>query len=274
MATLPPPEPQADAGAGTAGASGEPAGRMSFFEHLSELRKRLVYSLIAIGVGAVAGLSVSDYVLRWIALPMQSALRSAHLEDKLIYTSPTGIIALIIHLGFYLGLVFASPFVFYQIWLFVAPGLYRNERKAVFTFVISSVGLFLSGIAFGYFLLLPYVLRFLISFQGPFRPLISINEYFDLTLLILIGLGIIFELPVLIFFLALIGVVTPQFLWKNMRYAILIIATIAAVFTPSPDATTMAIFMAPMVLLYLIGIGVSYLVLRRKLKAAQAREVR
>jgi sec-independent protein translocase protein TatC len=265
MATQPPPEPQLGAGA-----EAEPSGRMSFFEHLSELRKRLVYSLIAIAVGAVAGLSVSDKVLKWVALPMQQALRSAHLEDKLIYTSPTGIIALIIHLGFYLGLVIASPFVFYQLWLFVAPGLYRHERRAVFTFVISSVGLFLSGIAFGYFFLLPYVLRFLISFQGPFRPLISINEYFDLSLLVLIGLGLIFELPVLIFFLSLIGVVTPAFLWKNMRYAILIITILAAVFTPSPDATTMLIFMAPMVLLYLVGIGVSYLVLRRKRQGAAA----
>ena len=138
------------------------------------------------------------------------------------------------------------------------------------TFVVSSVGLFLAGIAFGYFILLPYVLRFLISFQGPFRPLISINEYFDLTLLVLIGLGLIFELPVLIFFLSLIGVVTPKFLWKNMRYAILVITIIAAVVTPSPDATTMLIFMAPMVMLYVVGIGVSYMVVRSKRKAATA----
>ncbi|HEV2385722.1 MAG TPA: twin-arginine translocase subunit TatC [Candidatus Acidoferrales bacterium] len=248
---------------------------MSFFEHLTELRKRLVLSLVAIGIGAVAGLAVAPKMLAVISLPMQIALRQQHLEDKLIYTSPTGVITLIIHLGFYLGFVLASPFVFYQIWLFVAPGLYRHERRAVSTFVVSSVALFLAGIAFGYFFLLPYVLRFLISFQGPFKPLISINEYFDLTLLVLIGLGVIFELPVLVFFLSLIGVVTPQFLWKNMRYAILLITIAAAIFTPSPDATTMLIFMAPMVVLYLAGIGVSYLVMRRKRRAAIVRaEVR
>jgi sec-independent protein translocase protein TatC len=265
MATPPPPELSAGGAA-----NGEPEGRMSFFEHLTELRKRLVYSLIAIGIGALVGFSVAEKMLAIISRPMQEALRTAHLADKLIYTSPTGVIALIIHLGFYLGLVIASPFVFYQIWLFVAPGLYKHERRAVVTFVVSSVGLFLGGIAFGYFILLPIVLRFLISFQGPFRPLISINEYFDLTLLVLIGLGLIFELPVLIFFLSLIGVVTPKFLWKNMRYAILVITIIAAVVTPSPDATTMLIFMAPMVILYVAGIGVSYMVVRNKRKAAMA----
>ena len=265
MATPPPPELPAG------GAErGEPEGRMSFFEHLTELRKRLVYSLAAIGIGAVVGFSVAEKMLAFISRPMQEALRHANLADKLIYTSPTGIIALIIHLGLYLGLVLASPFVFYQVWLFVAPGLYKHGRRAVVTFVVAWVGLFLAGIAFGYFILLPYVLRFLISFQGPFRPLISINEYFDLTLLVLIGLGLIFELPVLIFFLSLIGVVTPKFLWKNMRYAILVITIVAAVVTPSPDATTMLIFMAPMVVLYVAGIGVSYLVVRSKRKAATA----
>lgn len=265
MAT--PPRPELPTGVAE---GGESEGRMSFFEHLTELRKRLVYSLIAIGVGAMAGFSVAEKMLAFISRPMQEALRHAHVSDKLIYTSPTGVIALIIHLGLYLGLVLASPIVFYQLWLFVAPGLYKHEKRAVVTFVASSVGLFLAGMAFAYFILLPYVLRFLISFQGPFRPLISINEYFDLTLLVLIGLGLIFELPVLVFFLSLIGVVTPKFLWKNMRYAILVITIIAAVITPSPDATTMLIFMAPMVLLYVVGIGVSYLVVRSKRKAETA----
>ncbi len=116
--------------------------------------------------------------------------------------------------------------------------------------------------------MLPYMLNFLIGFQGPFRPLISINEYFDFILIVLLGLGIIFELPVLIFFLALFNIVTPQFLWKNLRYAILIIAVVAAIVTPTPDATTMLVFMAPMVALYFIGIGVAAVVVRRKAKAA------
>ncbi|HVB32863.1 MAG TPA: twin-arginine translocase subunit TatC [Patescibacteria group bacterium] len=266
MTTTP---PQPERGIGSA-QDGDIEGRMSFLDHLTELRKRLIYSLIAVGVGAVIGLSISEKMLEWVALPMQHALQHAHQADKLIYTSPTGVIGLVIKLGFYLGFVIASPFVFYQVWLFVAPGLYRHERRAVATFVISSVALFLSGIAFAYFFMLPYVLRFLISFQGPFTPLISINEYFDLSLLVLIGLGLLFELPVLIFFLSLIGVATPRFLWKNMRYAILIIAVVAAVFTPTPGDIMMLVFMALMLLLYIVGIGVSYLVVRSKRRAAMA----
>jgi sec-independent protein translocase protein TatC len=248
----------------------EGGARMSFFEHLVDLRKRIINSLIAIGIGAVIGLLVSEKFFGFIARPMQAALRDAHLEDKLIYTSPTGPINLLITLGIYLGIVIASPVVLYQVWLFIAPGLYRHERRGVSGFVFSSVFLFLSGIAFGYFVMLPYVLKFLISFQGPFKPLISINEYWDLILMVLLGLGVIFELPILIFFLALFGIVTPKFLLKNFRYAMLIITVVAAVVTPTPDATTMLVFMTPMVLLYFVGIGVSYFVVRRKKSRAMA----
>jgi len=133
--------------------------------------------------------------------------------------------------------------------------------------------LFLSGIAFGYFVTLPYILRFLVSFQGnagPIAPMITVNEYFDLVLLILLILGLVFELPILIFFLSLFGIVTPRFLWKNFRYAILIIAVVAAIVTPTPDATTMLIFMMPMVGLYFVGIAVSALVLRKKKQQIEA----
>jgi sec-independent protein translocase protein TatC len=171
---------------------------------------------------------------------------------------------MIITLGVYLGIVMASPIVLYQIWLFVAPALYKHERKAVTGFLFSTVALFLSGIAFGYFVTLPYVLKFLVSFKGPVVPMISINEYFDLILMILLGLGLVFELPILIFFLSLFGIVTPSFLWKNFRYAILVIAIVAAIITPTPDAGTMLIFMMPMVGLYFVGMAVSAAVVKRK----------
>jgi len=246
----------------------EPGGKMSFFEHLVDLRKRLINSAIAIVIGAGIGVTISQKAMDFISRPMQEALRKQHLEDKLIYTSPAGLINIIITFGIYIGVVLAAPFVLYQVWLFIAPGLYKHERKAVTTFIFSSVVLFLAGISFGYFIMLPYMLDFLIGFQGPFRPLISINEYFDFILIVLLGLGIIFELPVLIFFLALFGIVTPKFLWKNLRYAILIIAVVAAIVTPTPDATTMLVFMAPMVALYFLGIGVAALVVRNKAKRA------
>ena len=248
----------------------EAGGAMTFFEHLSELRKRIIYSLYAIGVGTFVGVYLSKYFIYWINKPMLKALADAHLDPKLIYTHPAGYLNLIITIGVYLGIVLASPIVLYQIWLFVAPALYRHERGAITGFMLSTVFLFLAGITFGYFITLPYVLHFLVSpgslfmLQRDVVPMISVNEYFDLILLILLGMGLMFELPVLIFFLSLFGIVTPKFLWRNFRYAILIIAIVAAIVTPTPDAMTMLIFMAPMVGLYFVGIAVSSIVTRRR----------
>jgi sec-independent protein translocase protein TatC len=250
----------------------EPAGRMSFFEHLVELRKRLINAIVAIVIGMGIGIYLAPRFINFIIRPMIGALKGAGLEGQMYYTSPAGYISLVINLGLYLGIVLAMPFVLYQIWLFVAPGLYKNERKAVAGFILSSMFLFLCGIAFGYFIMLPQTLGFLIKFAntGPIKPLISINEYFELILIVLIGLGVIFELPVLIFILSLFGIVTPRFLLKNFRYAMILITVVAAVVTPTPDATTMLIFMAPMIALYFIGVLVSYVVLRRKQREAAA----
>lgn len=245
----------------------EGGAQMTFFEHLVELRKRIINSLIAIAIGAFAGVLAVYYSPRFIEFvtrPMLKALAEAHLEPKLIYTHPAGYLNQIVTMGVYMGLVLASPVVLYQIWLFVAPALYKHEQKAVTGFLFSTVSLFFAGIGFGYFFVLPNVLRFLVSFKGPVQPMISLNEYFDLILMILLGLGLVFELPVLIFFLSLFGIVTPKFLWKNFRYAILVIAVVAAIITPTPDATTMLVFMAPMVGLYFVGIAVSSVVTRRR----------
>jgi Sec-independent protein secretion pathway component TatC len=195
-------------------------GKMSFFEHLVDLRKRLINSAVAIALGACIGLLVSKHFIVILVKPMQDALRASHFDDKLYFSG----------------------------------------------FIISSMFLFLCGIAFGYFVMLPQTLRFLINFatDAPVKPLINYNEYFELILIILVGLGVIFELPVLIFILSLFGIVTPKFLLKNFRYAMLVITIVAAVVTPTPDATTMLVFMAPMIALYFIGVLVSYVVLRRK----------
>ncbi len=240
--------------------------KMSFFDHLTELRKRLLYSVTAIGLGLCIGLYYSQEAFTFLAKPMLKALRDAKMEDRLVYTSPLGPLHVFITVGLYLGIVIASPYVLYQLWLFIAPGLYRHERRAVASFVVSSVLLFLAGMAFGYWVMLPMTLGFLLTIGSPgqFRPMISMNDYFDMTLVIELGLGLVFQLPILIFFLSLFGIVTPRFLWNNFRYAVLIIAIIAAVVTPTTDALTMTIFMAPMILLYLLGIGVSALVVRRK----------
>jgi sec-independent protein translocase protein TatC len=253
----------------------EPGAAMTFFEHLSELRKRIIHSLYAIAIGAFIGVYLSKYFVGWINKPILKALDDAHLDPKLIYTHPAGGLNLIITVGVYLGIALASPVVLYQIWLFVAPALYKHERGAITGFLFSTVFLFLAGIAFGYFITLPYILHFLVN-PGPlFRlqhevvPMISVNEYFDLILLTLLCIGLMFELPVLIFFLSLFGIVTPKFLWKNFRYAILVIAIASAVAAP-PDALSMLIFMVPMVGLYFISIGVSAVVTRRREKRLAA----
>jgi sec-independent protein translocase protein TatC len=250
----------------------EAGGAMSFFDHLVELRKRIVNSLIAVGVGMILGFAVSKHFISYVMQPEIGALRANHLDDRLVYTGPAAPVGLIINLSLYLGVVIAMPYVLYQIWLFVAPGLYKHERRAVAGFILSSMALFLCGIAFGYYILLPRVLTFLISFTSdiPIRPLISINEYFDLILVILVGLGVVFELPVLIFILSVFGIVTPKFLLKNFRYAMLLITVAAAIVTPTPDATTMIVFMTPMVVLYFIGVIVSYVVVRRKRARAKS----
>jgi sec-independent protein translocase protein TatC len=250
----------------------ETGAAMSFFDHLVELRKRLISALAAVGIGMVIGLSVSKRVINFIVQPMMIALRANHLEAKMYFNHPAGYVGLYINLGLYLGIVIAMPWVLYQIWLFVAPGLYRHERRATASFIISAMLLFLCGIAVGYFGLLPLVLTKVIGFSagGPIEPWISVNDYFSLILVVLVGLGVIFEMPVVVFILSLFGIVTPKFLLTNFRYAMLVITILAAIVTPSPDATTMLIFMAPMIVLYFISVLVSYAVLRRKRARALA----
>jgi sec-independent protein translocase protein TatC len=251
---------------------GADSGRMSFFEHLAELRKRIIYSLVAVLVGTIAGLAVAKKVYLVLVLPIVGAFQAAHQDSTLISTSPTGPLNLYLKLSIYIGFVLAFPVVLYQVWLFIAPGLYKHERRAATTFIFSAASLFVAGIAFCYFILLPYTLRFLVGFELPyFKPMISINEYWDLVLILMLGMGLIFQTPVLIFFLALFGLVTPGFLWRNFRYAVLVIAIVAAVVTPTPDALTMLVFMAPMIGLYLLGIAVAAVVVRRKRRSV-ARE--
>jgi sec-independent protein translocase protein TatC len=246
--------------------SEEPGGQMTFFEHLIELRKRIINSLASIVIGAALGWFVAPHFINAMTKPMNNALAENGLDPHLIVTHPAGYLNLLITTSIYIGIVMASPYVLYQIWLFVAPALYKHERSAITGFLFSTVFLFLAGIAFGYFISLPYVLHFLvkISLAGPVRLLPDVNEYFDLILLILLGLGLVFELPVLIFFLTLFGIVTPQFLIKNFRYALLVITILAAVLTPTPDALTMIFFMSVLVALYFIGVGVSWVVVRKR----------
>jgi sec-independent protein translocase protein TatC len=167
------------------------------------------------------------------------------------------------------GAILASPFILYQVWLFIAPGLYHKEKRFVIPFMSATVALFLGGASFGYFFVLPGALKILIlGFGSKFNPIVTIEEYTGFFLSIILGLGISFEMPILIFFLAMFGIVSPRFLWKNIRYAILAVFVIAALICPSPEPWTMCLYAVPMLSLYLVGIAVAWWVhpSRRKKK--------
>jgi sec-independent protein translocase protein TatC len=233
---------------------------MSFLEHLEELRRRIIYCLIAVAVGFFACWAYAEKIYGIMQAPIMTALRNNGMSEKLVYLNPTEPFNLYLKVAALAGLFVTSPFVLYQVWLFISPGLYRHEKKYVFPFMFSTVALFLSGGIFGYKIVYPAALDFLISYGKQFQPMITIGEYTDLFLTIILGMGVIFELPILVFFLSLMGIVSAGFMWKNLRYAILVIFIIAAIITPTTDILNMCIFAAPMVGLYALSIGIAWIV--------------
>lgn len=238
--------------------------QMSFLEHLEELRQRLLRSVLALGVGFAVCFYYSDKIYGLLARPLTDTLRSLHMPEKLVYTNPTDPFNLYIKLSIVGGLFVASPYVLWQLWLFISPGLYRHEKRYVWPFVLMTSGLFMAGGFFAYRLAFPAALRFLVEFGQRFQPMISINEYWNLALTIIVGVGLVFELPVIILLLSIFGIVTPKFLIKHIRYAVLITAVVAAALAPTPDWTTLFMFWIPMVGLYILSIGLSWLVYLKK----------
>jgi sec-independent protein translocase protein TatC len=227
---------------------------------------------MAVGVGFCACWYYAERIFGYMQRPIMSALQNHHLDTKLVYLNPTEPFNMYLKVGFIAGLFVASPFVLYQVWAFIAPGLYRHEKRYVMPFMVSSVGLFVAGGLFGYKLVYPAALDFLIGYGQQFSPMITIGEYTDLFLTIIVGLGIIFEMPILVFFLALMGVVNARWMWNNLRYSILVIFIIAAIVTPTTDIMNMCIFAAPMIALYAVSIIVAYVVhpAQRRARAAKA----
>lgn len=262
--------PETTAGPAPAGALEERMGSMSFLEHLEELRRRIIYALLAVGVAFVACWYYAERIFALMQQPIMTALHNHKLDTKLVYLNPTEPFNMYLKVGFITGLFVASPFVLYQVWMFISPGLYRHEKRYVVPFMISSVGLFLAGGVFGFKLVYPAALDFLIGYGAQFQPMITIGEYTDLFLTIIVGLGIIFELPILVFFLALMGVISAGWMWRNLRYSILVIFIIAAVVTPTTDIMNMCIFAAPMVALYVVSIFIAWLVHPRRRKPRPA----
>jgi sec-independent protein translocase protein TatC len=254
------------------GQDNEKMPAMGFLEHLEELRKRIIFSLIAVGLGFFACWGYAENIYSIMQRPIMEALHKNGLSEKLVYLNPTEPFNLYLKVGFLAGLFVASPFVLYQVWLFISPGLYRNEKRYVVPFMFSTVGLFLAGGYFGYKLVYPQALEFLIGYGKQFQPMITIGEYTDLFLTIIIGMGVIFELPILVFFLSLMGIVTAGWMWRNLRYSILVIFIIAAILTPTTDIMNMCIFAAPMVALYVASIGIAWLVHPSQRRARRSKD--
>ncbi len=233
---------------------------MSLLEHLEELRKRIIHSGIYLIVAFFVAYGFRQRLFAFMEQPIVSALKAHNLDPHLVYLNPVDPFNFFIKISLVAGCIIASPFVLYQVWLFIAPGLYRQEKRYILPFMTATVGLFLLGAFFGYHYVYPGALNFLIGYGDQFRPMVTVGEYTELFMTVILGLGITFELPILVFFLALFGMVTAGWLWKNIRYAILVIFIIAAIITPTPDVLTMCVFAAPMLMLYLLSIGVAYMV--------------
>jgi sec-independent protein translocase protein TatC len=243
---------------------------MSLMEHLDELRKRIVHSALYLAVGFFVAFYFREQLYGIVQAPLQKLNMPI---NKLNFFHPMDAMNLYLQVGLIGGAILASPFILYQVWLFIAPGLYQKEKRFVIPFMAATMGLFLTGASFGYFFVLPGALKILImDFGGKFNPVISIEDYTGFFLSIILGLGVSFELPILIFFLALFGIVSPRFLWKNIRYAILAVFFVAAIICPSPDPATMCVYAVPMLLLYILGIGVAWWVHPSRRKPKEAKE--
>jgi len=232
---------------------------MPFLAHLEELRRRIILCILGIIIGFLLCWSFADRLFGLMQQPIIQTLRHHGIGGGLVYLNPTEPFNLYLMVALVLGLFVASPFVFYQIWLFIAPGLYRTEKRYVLPFLISTVGLFLAGGLFGYKTVYPASLDFLIGYGERFQPMITIGEYTKLFATIIIGLGLMFEMPILVFFLAVMRVITAKWMWRNLRYSVLVIFIAAAVITPTADILNMCLFAAPMIGLYGISIGVAWL---------------
>jgi sec-independent protein translocase protein TatC len=233
------------------------SGKMSFLEHLDELRKRIVRSLIGLCVGVgIAAYFIED-IYAFVMLPLRQMLRPG---ETMIYTYPTEAFMLYIRIALIAGLFISAPLIFWQVWLFVAPALYAKERRYAIPFVLlSSIGV-LAGAAFSHYVAFPLMWRFFASFSNElvsFMP--RIEDAFSVYMRMLLGMAVVFQMPALVFFLARMGVVTARWMIRQFKYAVLAIVVVAAVITPSSDVASQLIVAGPMVVLYILSIGIAWI---------------
>lgn len=228
---------------------------MSFLEHLEELRVRLIRSVIALLVTFMLCWGFAERIFHFIIQPMQWS----QVKFEFIYTAPTEAFMLYMKMAFFAGIFVAAPYLLYQVWAFVAPGLYQHEKRYVVPFIAFGSLFFLIGGGFGHYVLFPMTFQFLGQYAGPemsFKP--KVSEYFDFYAWFLLGLGLIFQLPIAIFIFARIGLVTARLLLAYFKYAVLAAFVISAVITPSGDMVTQTVLAIPIIGLYLLGVLVAW----------------
>lgn len=235
--------------------------KMTFLDHLEELRKRLMISLIAVVVGFAACWAFAEPIFAKLQEPLTAFLPPG---DTLAYTRLTAPFFLYMKVAFFAGLFAASPVILLQLWLFISPGLYKRERRLALPFIILGTLFFVAGGYFGYRYLLPATCSFFVETGKQFKQMVTVDDYFSFASVIILACGLVFETPILIFFLARLGIVTPAFLMKKFKYAVVLSFVVAAIVTPTPDMVTQAALAVPMILLYLIGTGVAYVFAKPK----------
>ena len=238
------------------------SGKMSFLEHLDELRRRLIWAIAAVGVGFAVACFFLEPIFRFVMEPMQALLKEG---ETLTYIDPTEAFSLYIKLAVIAGLLAASPIVMTQVWLFIAPGLYANEKRFAVPFVLLSSICFIGGAAFAHAVVFPLSWQFLASFSNDviiFQP--RVEPAFSLYLKMVIAFGLVFQMPPIVLFLARMGLVTHRFLLRNFKYAVLIIFIAAAILTPDASPVTQTAMAGPMIVLYLISVGLAWLFGKRR----------
>ncbi|HYO75781.1 MAG TPA: twin-arginine translocase subunit TatC [Thermoanaerobaculia bacterium] len=218
--------------------------------------KRHVISFIAVAVAFLACWAFAEPIFAKLQEPLAAFLPPG---DKLAYTRLTAPFFLYMKVAFFSGIFVASPVILFQLWLFIAPGLYKKERRLAAPFIVFGTLFFALGGYFGYRFLLPATCSFFVETGKQFKQMVTVDDYFGFARTIILATGVVFETPILIFFLARLGIVTPAFLLQKFKYAVVLSFVIAAVVTPTPDMVTQAALAVPMILLYLIGVGVAFL---------------
>jgi sec-independent protein translocase protein TatC len=242
--------------------------RMSFMEHLEELRSRIIRALYGLGIAFVLSLGFCNRLWDFVSDPAVEALKHLHVNPpRLAQLTPMeGFTVIWVDLPLLCSVFIASPWIVYQVWSFISPGLYKKERRMALPFVLLTAGLFIAGGCFAYFLAFRYGLEFLlgIGMSNNVQPVVSITEYFDLFVNVTLGVALVFELPVVIFVLTLIRLLSPRFLLRHSRYAVLAIVIAAAIITPTPDVVNLMLFAVPMCGLYFVGVFAGLLLVMKR----------